>query len=41
MQGLHVEDLVQEGNMALFLKLQELCGTDLRILYIYRIHMKI
>ncbi|MCI8507348.1 MAG: hypothetical protein HFJ06_02110 [Lachnospiraceae bacterium] len=27
MQGLHVEDLVQEGNMALFLKLQELCGT--------------
>lgn len=27
MQGLHVEDLVQEGNMALFLKLKELCGT--------------
>lgn len=23
---LHVEDLVQEGNMALFVKLQELCG---------------
>lgn len=28
MQGLHVEDLVQEGNIALFLKLQELCGTE-------------
>lgn len=30
MDGLHVEDLVQEGNMALFLKLQELCGTGER-----------
>lgn len=31
MQGLHVEDLVQEGNMALLLKLQELCGTKAAI----------
>ncbi len=27
MQELHLEDLVQEGNIALLLKLQELCGT--------------
>ena len=25
---IHVEDLIQEGNMALFMKLQELCGLD-------------
>lgn len=29
--GLKVEDIVQEGNMALFLKLQELCGSMAKV----------